>query len=34
METGEKNIVVKHVGKGVIVDNKEQMYRWMCMTKM
>jgi hypothetical protein len=30
---GEKKVVVKHVGKGVIVDSKKQMYRWMRMEK-
>jgi hypothetical protein len=30
---GEKGVVVKHVGKGVIVDSKKQMCRWMYMAK-
>jgi hypothetical protein len=33
MEMGEKRVVVKHVGKGIIVDSKKQMCRWMCMIK-
>jgi UDP-N-acetylglucosamine transferase subunit ALG13 len=33
MGTGEKSIVVKHVGKGVIVDSKKHMYRWVHMEK-
>jgi hypothetical protein len=33
MEMGEKNVVVKHVGKGVIVDSEKQMYRWVHMAK-
>jgi hypothetical protein len=31
---GENSIVIKHVGKGVIVDNEKQMYMWVHMTKM
>jgi hypothetical protein len=33
METWEKSVVVKHVGKGVIVDSKKQMYKWVYMAK-
>ena len=33
MEMGEKRVVVMHVEKGIIVDSKKQMCRWMCMTK-
>jgi hypothetical protein len=33
MGMGEKSIVVKHVGKEVIVDSKKEMYRWMYMAK-
>jgi hypothetical protein len=30
----KKNVVVKHVGKRVIVNSKKQMYRWLCMAKL
>jgi hypothetical protein len=34
MGTWEKSVVIKHVGKGVIVDSEKQMYRWVHMAKM
>ena len=30
---GKKRIVAHHVGKGVMVDHKKQMYRWVRMAK-
>jgi hypothetical protein len=33
MEIEEKNVLVKHVGKGVIVDSEKQMCRWVHMAK-
>jgi hypothetical protein len=34
MKMGEKNVVVKLIRKGVIVDCKKQIYRWVCMAKI
>jgi hypothetical protein len=34
MGTGEKSVVVKRIGKGVIVDSGKQMCRWVCMAHM
>jgi hypothetical protein len=30
----EKSAMVKYVGKGVIVDNNNKMYRWVLMAKI
>jgi hypothetical protein len=34
MGMGEKNVVVLHVRKVVIVDSEKQICTWMCMAKM
>jgi hypothetical protein len=31
METGEKKVVVEHVGKGITMDSEKQMCRWVLM---
>ena len=33
MGMGEKNVVVNHVEKGVIVGSEKQMYKWVHMAK-
>jgi hypothetical protein len=34
MGTWEKSVVVKHGGKGIIVDSEKQLYKWICMAIM